>query len=223
MENLIQIAGVIDLAEAELLVSCGVTQLGFPLRLPVNREDLTEAEAARIIQTLPGHVTGILITYLDEAHDIERLCRTLGTSTVQLHGDISHEALAELKSVAPDISVIKSLIVREDNPAGLIKTAEEYGSSIDAFMLDSYDPATGACGATGRTHDWAISRAVVEAAERPVILAGGLSPGNVLEAVKTVKPAGVDVHTGVEDKHGRKTRRRVEAFISEAREGFAAI
>jgi phosphoribosylanthranilate isomerase len=223
MKNLIQIAGVLDQAEADLLISCGATQLGFPLRLPVHREDLTEAEAARIIQSLPGHVNGILITYLSEAPEIASLCRELGTSTVQLHGDISPAAMAELKSIAPDISIFKSLIVRTDNPADLLKMSGMYEPFTDAFILDSYDSATGACGATGRTHDWTISRAVAEAARRPVILAGGLSPRNVLEAVKTVKPAGVDVHTGVENKHGRKDRRLVEAFISEAQEGFAAI
>jgi len=223
MKQLIQIAGVSDLAEARLLVSSGVTQLGFPLRLPVHREDLSEAEAARIIQTLPGHVTAVLITYLGEALEIARLCRALGTPAVQLHADVRPAALIELKSIAPDISVIKSLIVRGDNRLDLIKMAGQYGPYVDAFILDSYDPATGACGATGRLHDWSVSRAVVDAADRPVILAGGLTPGNVRSAISTVRPAGVDVHTGVEDEDGRKDRRLVEAFINEARAGFAAL
>jgi len=88
---------------------------------------------------------------------------------------------------------------------------------VDAFITDTFDPATGASGATGRTHDWNISRRLVEISRRPVLLAGGLAPDNVAEAIRRVRPAGVDSHTGVEDSAGRKDRDKVSRFVAEAR------
>ncbi len=96
-KNLIQIAGVIDAAEAEMLRQCGVRYLGFPLRLPVHHEDLTEEEATAIIKSLAPPVLGVLITYLDEASEIAAFCHALGARIVQLHGDIDRDELKRLK------------------------------------------------------------------------------------------------------------------------------
>ena len=90
---------------------------------------------------------------------------------------------------------------------------------MDGFITDTYAPETGASGATGRTHDWAVSRRLVQLSPKPVILAGGLTPANVRQAIATVGPAGVDVHTGVEDASGRKDRGKVLAFVAAARAG----
>ncbi|MEA3411955.1 MAG: hypothetical protein U9R74_10500 [Pseudomonadota bacterium] len=112
----IQVAGVIDDAEAQLLRDCGVGYLGFPLRLPVNREDLTEAAAAGIIRSLAPPAYGIAITYQDDANDIAAFTGDLGVGIVQLHGDISQGELARLKRQRPALKVIKSLAV---GPAGV--------------------------------------------------------------------------------------------------------
>jgi len=95
--------------------------------------------------------------------------------------------------------------------------------AVDAFITDTFDPATGASGATGKTHDWTVSRRLVERSPKPVILAGGLTPGNVRNAIRKVRPAGVDVHTGVEGSDGRKRRDLVRTFVAEARAGFASL
>jgi phosphoribosylanthranilate isomerase len=94
-ENLIQVAGIAGEAEAEMLQRCGVTYLGFPLRLPVHREDISEESAARIIRRLHPPVFGVLITYLDNGREIAEFCASLGACIVQLHGDIAIEALAQ--------------------------------------------------------------------------------------------------------------------------------
>lgn len=94
---------------------------------------------------------------------------------------------------------------------------------VDAFLLDTFDPVTGASGATGKIHDWGISRRLVEISTRPVILAGGLTPLNVRQAILMVRPAGVDVHSGVENHNGNKNRQRVKKFVSEAREAFKSF
>jgi phosphoribosylanthranilate isomerase len=218
--ELIQIAGVRDRREAELLVQCGVRFLGFPLRLPVNEEDLTEGEAAKLIRSLRPPVQGVLITYLDQASGIGDFLTELGASVVQLHGDISPGELRKLRRICPDVRVIKSLVVGAGSPAELKERIERLGDWVDAFITDTYDPATGASGATGKTHDWRISRELRALSPKPVILAGGLTPENVREAIAFVRPAGVDAHTGVEDAEGRKDPARVRAFVAAAREGF---
>ena len=219
----IQIAGVIDAVEARLLLDCGVRYLGFPLRLPVNCPDLTDLEAAAIIRGLPEGAHGVLITYLDRASDIVALCAELGARIVQVHGAIAAAELARLKTLDPGLSVIKSLVVGLREPAALEAEAERLAPWVDAFITDTFDPATGATGATGRTHDWSVSRRLVECQPRPVVLAGGLTPENVAEAIRQVRPAGVDSHTGVEGADGRKSRDKVMRFVAAARAAFAAL
>jgi len=222
-ENLIQIAGVIDAAEAQMLQQCGVHYLGFPLRLPVHREDLTEEKAAAIIKSLAPAVFGVLITYLDEAGEIAAFCHALGARIVQLHGDIQRAELKRLKTLDPNLTVIKSLVVGLRDDQALEAMVSELSPFVDAFITDTFDPKTGASGATGKTHDWRVSRCLVELADRPVILAGGLTPENVKRAILEVRPAGVDSHTGVEDSSGRKNREKVQKFLSEAHDGFELV
>lgn len=219
-ENLIQIAGIVDKLEADMLRQCGVRYLGFPLRLPVHREDISEENAAKIFRQLQPPTFGVLITYLDDAEGIAGFCSLLGAHVVQLHGAIDIGELAKLKKIAPDLLVIKSLVVGLHTQDALESMVEQFSNSVDAFITDTYDPTTGASGATGKVHDWSISRRLVEISNRPVILAGGLGPENVRRAILEVRPAGVDSHTGVEDDCGRKCREKVESFIAEAQAGF---
>ena len=223
MHGTIQIAGIIDQEEADMLVDAGVHQLGFPFGLAVHREDITEKDAAKIIRSLKPPVSAVLITYLDEAEKILDLCKRIGTGKVQLHGDISVTELVRLKSLFPDIIVIKSLIVRDHNLAELESSVSAFSPYVDAFITDTYDPVTGACGATGKTHDWDISRRLVGISPRPVMLAGGLKPENVRRAIARVRPAGVDAHTGVEGTDGRKDANFVRAFVREAEKAFANL
>ena len=219
----IQIAGLHDLAEASLVARCGVLALGFPLRLAVHAEDLTELEATQVIARIPAPSFGVLITYLDRAADIAAFCRQLGVRHVQLHGDIGLAELVRLRELEPGLVVIKSLIVRGHNLDALRQEAAGLAGAVDAFITDTYDPVTGATGATGKLHDWSISAELVRQLPRPVILAGGLKPDNVREAVAQVRPAGVDAHTGVEGSGGRKDEALVRRFVSEARRGFADL
>lgn len=220
---MVQVAGVIDRSEAQLLIDCGVRYLGFPLRLPVNAEDLSEEAAAELIAEFPAGVKAVLITYLNRAEEVIAFCRKLGVEVVQLHGPIEAVELARIKTTLPELMVIKSLIVRGDNLDELRVQVTASAAYVDAFITDSFDPSTGAEGATGKTHDWAIDRALVEMSPTPVILAGGLNADNVREAILTVRPFGVDVHTGIEGADGRKDPELTRRFVAEAEAGFAEI
>jgi phosphoribosylanthranilate isomerase len=220
----IQVAGVHDAHEARTLARCGVEWVGLPLRLPVHREDVTDEQAAAIVRECAGSgLVFVLITYLERAGEIAALAVRLGIRHVQLHGPIEVAELTALRAALPGVVVIKSLVVCPGVPAeGVLREMTRLAPHVDAFITDTYDPATGASGATGLTHDWAISREVVRESPRPVILAGGLTPANVREAILAVRPAGVDTHTGVENADGRKDGQRVRAFVTVARAAFAA-
>jgi phosphoribosylanthranilate isomerase len=222
-KDAIQVAGVIDQAEAELLVKCGVRYLGFPLRLPVHREDLSEGEAAAIIRNLRSPARAVLITYLNQAGEIVEFCRALGASVIQLHGEIDPSELRSIKERDPNVAIIKSLVIGLHPVGQLLDLVLRTALYVDAYITDTFDPKTGACGATGKTHDWAVSRQFVRCSPRPVILAGGLTPENVRDAIRAVRPAGVDAHTGLEDAFGRKSEEKVRRFVSEAQEAFRII
>jgi phosphoribosylanthranilate isomerase len=223
MRGIIQIAGVIDRDESDMLVAEGVDWIGFPLRLTVNREDISEDSAAEIIRSLAHPTRAVLITYLRTADAILALCRKLGTMTLQLHGDTPLAEAVRLKTIAPDLHVLKSLVVRSGNFEALKGIVSQYADWVDGFITDTFDPDTGACGATGKTHDWGVSRRLVELTTRPVILAGGLTPENVRQAILHVRPTGVDAHTGVEGPDGRKDRAKIQRFVFEARAAFSEI
>ena len=221
--GLIHIAGVIDREEAELLISCGAKHLGFPLVLGHHKEDLTHDAAAAIVAEFGDQAEFFLITYLTRAEDIIDLCQTLQVRGVQLHNEIAPNEVARLRQLSPGLHIIKSIIISPDAQMQHVADIDGYSPHVDAFITDTHDPATGATGATGKTHDWKISRHIVQISQRPVILAGGLNPGNVKAAIAQVRPAGVDVHTGIEGPDGRKDRSKTQRFIEQAREGYAEL
>ncbi len=223
VDPIIQIAGILDETEARMLVESGVHRLGFPIGLDVHREDLPDHEAAAIIRTLGLGPRAWLITYLDDPLSIATLCGRLGCAGVQLHGPIDEGRVAEFRTLQPGLQVVKSLVVRDDNLPDLEARVRAFAPCVDGFITDTFDPVSGASGATGKTHDWDVSRRLVELSPRPVILAGGLTPENVARAIRTVRPAGVDAHTGVEDEQGRKDPDRIRAFVCNAEGAFAEL
>ncbi len=223
MNGIIQIAGVVDKEEADLLVEAGVHQIGFPMGLDVHKEDITKEAAAKIARSLKPPVAAVLVTYLSKAEKVLKLCKRIGIGRVQLHGAVSVAELVRLTSLAPSLIIIKSLIVKDRNLAELESAVSALSPYVDAFITDTYDPVTGACGATGKVHNWDISRRLVDISPRPVMLAGGLNPENVRRAIKHVRPAGVDVHTGVEGPSGRKDIDLIRAFVREATAAFSDL
>jgi len=222
-KNFIQIAGILDKEEADMLLDSGVNYLGFPLRLPVNKEDISEEDAGKIIKSLIPPNYGILITYLNIAEDIIEFCKKLGCSLIQLHGAIETSELIKLKSELPELVIIKSLVTGKHSIDELKNIINEQSEFVDAFITDTYNPITGATGATGLTHDWEISRELVEYSNKPIILAGGLTPDNVYDAITVVKPTGVDSHTGVEDSEGKKDKKKIKMFLSESMRAFEKL
>lgn len=216
---LIQVAGIRSVEEGRMLLDQGVDLLGFPLRLPVHAEDVSEPEARKIIKAL-GPSRCVVITYEDDPNQLSNLCHFLNVRTAQIHGHVLPDTLSRMK--ASGLTLIKSYVVGREHmlPQEFVRS---YAPFCDAFITDTFDSTTGASGATGQVHDWAISAELVRCSPRPVILAGGLRPENVRKAIIATVPAGVDVHTGVEDAAGAKNAELVASFVAEARAGFSAM
>ncbi|MDQ7782998.1 MAG: phosphoribosylanthranilate isomerase [Desulfomonilaceae bacterium] len=215
----VQVAGVSSLEEALFCRAVGVGAVGFTLELPSGTHDgLTKERARAIIDRLPRDLLAVLITYLDSAVDAARLVDRLNVRAIQFHGDIADEQVRLFRSLRPAVRTIGRITV--SGPSALDHTNRVKPPLWDAVILDSFDPASGALGATGITHDWSLSARIVRRSSVPVILAGGLNPENVAAAIAAVRPHGVDAHTGLENPDGSRNFQRIEAFSKAALEAF---
>lgn len=211
----VQIAGVSSLEEALYIADQGGDALGFTLRLPSGvHDELTETKAKGIVAALPPFVSAVVITYVDTPQAAIDLCRRVGADTLQLHGSFPDRQIDMIRAGLPHLKVIRAVHVTGPEA---IEHASRLQRRVDALILDTFDAPSGRGGATGLTHDWSISRQIVEAVRVPVILAGGLHPGNLAEAIAEVRPWGVDVHTGVEDADGSRNFSKIAEFIRIAR------
>ena len=211
----VQIAGISSLDDARAAEHAGADALGFTVRLPTGVHDgLTEPKARGIIAALPPFITSVAITYVDTARAAVELCRYLGVGALQLHGPFPTQELPLIRAALPHLKLIRAVHVTGSEAIAQARALER---RADALILDTYDPATGRHGATGKTHDWSISHQIVAQVRTPVILAGGLTPDNVADAIRTVRPWGVDVHTGVEHADGRRDLDKLRRFIERAK------
>lgn len=211
----VQIAGISSLDDALAAERAGADALGFTVRLPTGvHDDLTEAKARGIIAALPPFIASVAITYVDSARAAVDLCRYLGVTALQLHGPFPTQELPLIRAALPHLKLIRAVHVTGPEAIAQARALER---RVDALILDTYDPTTGRHGATGKTHDWSISRQIVEQVRAPVILAGGLTPDNVADAIRAVRPWAVDVHTGVEHPDGTRHLAALRAFIERAK------
>ncbi len=213
----LKICGLRTENEARAAVAAGATALGMLVGLTHRAEDeASEAEAGHLVSALASWPTMVLVTHLLDPAAIAALAQRIGVTTIQMHGDVPPEGLRAVRGLAPDTCLIKAIHVTGPDAVG---RAEAFAPLADALLLDSR--TADRLGGTGKTHDWTISRRIVAAvAPVPVILAGGLTPDNVAAAIEQVRPAGVDVNSGVEDPTGAKDPARMRAFIASARSAF---
>jgi len=218
-----QAAGVRSLEEAEMLIGAGFNCIGFPLRLDYHTPDVSESLAKNIIEKINSSADTVLITYLDKASEIVSLAGYLGVSAVQIHGKIELRELKAIHDLDNRLVIIKSLVVKDNNILELKEQVHDQQGYVDYFITDTFDKSSGASGATGKTHDWAISRELRDYSLKPLILAGGLNPENVTDAVNFVRPYGVDVHTSIENADGSKDKIKSREFILKAQAAYDSL
>ena len=175
---------------------------------------------------IAGTVENARVVALSLSTDPERIRATTALlRPAVLHLARAHqmesETLARLRDqVAPSELMLTVPVVREE----ALAVASRLAPIADCLLLDSMHPKTGVVGATGLVHDWSVSARIVEEVACPVVLAGGVGPENVSEAIYRVRPAGVDseTRTSRDDNRRRKDLTKVEAFISHARRDGAS-
>ena len=219
----VKICGLRTEEDVDNAVAAGADAVGFLVgQLHTSSDFILPSTARRFAARLPVFVTPVLVTHLTDPREIIELIECTGITTVQLHGGTTAEELALLKEHAgSDVKFITAIhIVDREGPRPI---PGPYCPYTDAFLLDSLNVAEGRVGGTGRTHDWRISAQLVKESPRPVILAGGLSPENIEEAIKVVRPYAVDANSRLKNSDGALDKLHARAFVALAKAAFASL
>jgi phosphoribosylanthranilate isomerase len=233
----IKICANTNLADAQLAAELGADALGFVFA-PSKRQ-VTVEQVAAITPHLPRSIESIAVVQTRDAHEIVETVRRAGLTGVQLHGGLDLPLVRALRiALGPSISIIQTLhwMVDLDAEDGVNNPNAESAALVAAQLrVIAAEPAIArvlldakvgnAGGGTGRSFDWNAAREALttasEAAGKPIdlIVAGGLRPENVTEAIHALRPWGVDVASGVEASPGRKDPLKLKRFLEKAREG----
>ena len=199
-----------DLAVA---VAAGADAVGFLVGVPYSPRNLTLERTKTLLKQVPLFVDSVVVTAPKSIEWLLEVCERLKPSAIQIHGKKQLDSL-EIHETITSTRLIKTVYVTEDAfNEKVIKNLKMF----DAVLMDSF--SRGQYGGTGKVHDWILSRQIREAvAPVPVILAGGLKPENVKEAVLAVEPYAVDVASGVEAIPGVKDPKKVRAFVENAKQ-----
>jgi phosphoribosylanthranilate isomerase len=197
--------------EALTAIRLGASAIGLVSRMPSGPGPIEEELIAAIVSQVSSTVETFLLTCETTAADIIAQQRRTGANTLQLVDRVDDGVHQTLRSSLPEVRLVQVIHVTGENS---VREAVAVAEDVDALLLDSGNPALPVkeLGGTGRRHDWAISRKIVEESPVPVYLAGGLNAGNVGEAIATVRPFGVDVCSGVRTA-GRLDRVKLSAFM----------
>lgn len=215
MKVRVKICGNKRLKDALQAIALGADAVGLLVgQVHTSRDFIAPELAQSIVQKLPVFCSSVLVTQIIDVHEIIDLVKFVGANTLQLHGESASDDVAQIKQALPYIKIIKSIHVIDETS---IKDGKKYIGIVDGILLDSINKATGQVGGTGKTHDWTISKKIVKEYKIPVILAGGLTPENVEEAINFVRPFAVDVNSGVKNEKGYKDYKKLESFIKNAK------
>ena len=206
----VKICGITNWSDARRAVESGADLLGFNF-VRTSPRYVTPATARRIVKKLPARVSAVGV-FQDEAEaKMLAIARSVGLDQLQLHGDETPDEVARLRR---RMRVIKALRVKKPFRAAQVAAYRR----ADAILLDAYSRK--ARGGTGKTFDWQVARQAQRQGRR-IFLAGGLTPENVGEAIRTVRPYAVDVCSGVESRPGKKDAAKMRGLM-EAVKGAAA-
>ena len=202
----IKMCGTTRREDAACAVKLGVDALGF-IFVKKSPRYIEPELAGRMISELPPFVSRVGVFVNQSFEAIRTITEIAGLTQLQLHGDESPEFCRELKGWNACLSICKAFPIGKDRPNPVIS---DYNDSIDSVLLDTH--VKGQDGGTGKTFDWdGVDQLNIT---RPLILAGGLNPGNIEVAIQTVKPYAVDINSGVEDKPGIKNHRLLHDLVS---------
>ena len=215
---IVQVYEVADPHEARLMADAGVDHVGVLVGQGAYPREIDHDQAREIFRALPGQTRGVALILSSDTLDILETVEAVQPDVLHLGTlpeSLSPEAILQIRAACPGVEIMRSIPVQDESA---LLAASRFAGVSDYLLLDSHVPGDTQVGATGTTHDWGISRAIVLRERIPVLLAGGLGPDNVARAIEAVGPAGVDSKTGT-DRAGthRKDVRKVREFVRMAR------
>jgi len=208
----VKICCIRDVAEAALAIRHGAAALGLVSAMPSGPGVIAEETIAEIAASVPPGVATFLLTSRRDADSIIAQQRRARVNTLQLCDSVEPGCHAKLRARLPGIALVQ--VIHVTGPES-VDEAAAVADHVDALLLDSGRPrlAVKELGGTGRTHDWGLSRRIVEIVRVPVFLAGGLTPENVASAIRQVHPFGVDVCSGLRTE-GRLDEAKLRRFFA---------
>ncbi len=209
----IKICGITREDDAEAAVALGVDSLGFVVGVPSSPRNLPLQRAKQLASKIPRGVSRVAVTVFRDEARLQEICSELDVDFVQLHGNLS--GLHGLDEGLPSGKCVIGAV--DAGAPNALSLAVEYSGRFGAVLLDT--AGKGGVGGTGVLHDWSLSSRIRDAVQpASLILAGGLTPENVGEAIRRVRPSGVDVSSGVESRPGVKDRDKMREFVIKVRE-----
>ncbi|HKV55280.1 MAG TPA: phosphoribosylanthranilate isomerase [Candidatus Binataceae bacterium] len=220
----VQIYSMTSIADAVATAEAGADLIGAVVaEAGLVPEGIGAAAARAIFEAIRPRSRGVALSLSDDRDEICAMIDAVRPDVVHLVArEIEPEDCAWIRARVAPVRLLRAIAVRAGET---IAEADAHQECADYLMLDSGAKGRPFAGASGETHDWSVSRTIVERSRIPVILAGGLSADNVAEAIAVVKPWGVDsfTHTDMPEQRGKKDPARVRAFIAAALRGFAAV
>ncbi len=209
----VKICCISSLAEAHLAVQFGASALGLVAKMPSGPGPISDELIREIAVAVPPPIASFLLTSRTDVAGIAEHQRAVATNTVQIVDALSAGTYAQLRLALPGISIVQVIHVIDEKS---VDEALEIAPQVDALLLDSGNPnlAVKELGGTGRVHNWALSRQIVDQSSKPVFLAGGLKAENVKVAMDAVQPWGLDLCSGVRT-NGHLDPVKLEAFFKE--------
>jgi len=209
----VKICGITREEDLAVAVAAGADATGFIVDVQSSPRNLTLERAEKLMSQVPIFVDRVVVTPANSIDSLVKTCETLKPDAIQIHGENPLDA-SVIREKIPDARLIKTVYVKT---ADAVNAAVKASRAFDAVLLDSF--AQGKHGGTGVVHDWELSGRIRKMIDpNPLILAGGLKPENVKNAIQAVQPYAVDVSSGVESSPGVKDPQKIVEFIKNAKE-----
>lgn len=211
---IIKVCCVQSVAEAQCVVNAGADMIGLVSQIPSGPGVIPDDHIRKITMETAGHIERVLLTSHTAPDAICAQLDRIPVDSVQIVDHVPANLRAAIKQSRPDIRIIQVVHVIDEQSIG---QAIALADGSDQLLLDSGRPGTKSLGGTGQTHNWEISREIVKFVTIPVLLAGGLNPANVIDAIQDVRPAGVDVCSGSRDDQMNLHSEKLMSFVNAVR------
>lgn len=210
----VKICCIRSIEEALLAIELGASAIGLVSKMPSGPGVISEERITKIAAQIPLNIESFLLTSQTQSGAIVDQVKKVKPTTIQVVDRIQSNVYNLVRQELPHIRIVQVVHVNSEEALEEAKLVEDY---VDGILLDSGLANSNVLGGTGRKHDWKISERICQEISKPVYLAGGINSENLIEAVETVKPDGIDLCTGVRS-NGYLDQAKLERFFARVKE-----